>query len=219
ELLPVLSGNSDPGARLLAAIPARLITGPASLPPLPAWSPIRTALVVAWLCVVLAALAVAMLLHGTLSLSERRAAFVSAVTHELRTPLTTFKMYSEMLATGMVPDASRREYLSTLCAEANRLNHLVENVLAYARLERGSARERTERLTVRELVDRVKPRLAQRAVQAGMTLQEDLDERALDTSVQVDVSVVEQILFNLVDNACKYANGAAEKVIHLEAFP
>ena len=52
-----------------------------------------------------------------------------------------------------------------------------------------------------------------------MTLQEDLDERALETSVHVDVSVVEQILFNLVDNACKYANGATEKVIHLEAFP
>ena len=71
------------------------------------------------------------------SLSERRGAFVSAVTHELRTPLTTLRMYTEMLADGMVPDEPRRRsYLQTLRAEADRLGHLVENVLAYSRLER-----------------------------------------------------------------------------------
>jgi signal transduction histidine kinase len=71
----------------------------------------------------------------------------------LRTPLTTFKMYSEMLAEDMVPDPARqKEYLHTLCSEANRLGHLVENVLAYARLERGSARDRVERVKLRDLM-------------------------------------------------------------------
>lgn len=52
-------------------------------------------------------------------------------------------MYSEMLAAGMVPDAEKRtSYLNTLCSEANCLSHLAENVLAYARLERGSAQSR-----------------------------------------------------------------------------
>ena len=88
-------------------------------------------------------------------------------------------MYSEMLAEGMVPDAAkRRQYLDTLCSEANRLSHLVENVLAYARLERGSARSRVERITLGELVERVKPRLVERAEQAGMKLVEDADEPA-----------------------------------------
>ena len=221
EILPVLTSNSDPQARLLAAIPARLVTGPASLPGLRAWSPVRTALVVAWLCVLLAAVAVAVLLEGTVSLSERRAAFVSAVTHELRTPLTTFKMYSEMLAEGMVTDETKRKsYLSTLCSEANRLSHLVENVLAYARLERGSARSRAERVSLGQLIDRVKPRLDQRAAQAGMQVVVDSNEQALGTVVHVDASAVEQILFNLVDNACKYAAPTAtEKLIHLEALP
>ena len=221
EILPVLAANSDPQARLLAAIPARLVTGPPSLPAVRLWSPVRTALVVAWLCVLLAALAVAVLLHGTVSLSERRAAFVSAVTHELRTPLTTFKMYSEMLAEGMVPDETKRKsYLSTLCSEANRLSHLVENVLAYARLERGSARSRVERVSLGQLIDRVKPRLDQRAAQAEMQVVVASDEKALGTVVNVDTSAVEQILFNLVDNACKYAAPtASERLIHLEALP
>ena len=96
-------------------------------------SPIFLSLGIAWACVLLAATAVAGLLAGVMRLSARRASFVSAVTHELRTPLTTFQMYAEMLADGMVPEESKqKEYLATLRAEAGRLIHLVENVLAYA---------------------------------------------------------------------------------------
>jgi signal transduction histidine kinase len=155
------------------------------------------------------------------SLSERRGAFVSAVTHELRTPLTTFKMYSEMLADGMVTDEEKRQqYLGTLCSEANRLSHLVENVLAYARLERGSARRRVERVSLGTLIERILPRLQERADRSEMKLVVDADAKALGTIVHVDAAAVEQILFNLVDNACKYAApNATEKQIHLEALP
>ena len=215
----VAGENKD--TRRLAALPAHLITGQVEIDPLPFWSPIRFSLAVAWSCVLLAGLAVAALLNGAVSLSERRGAFVSAVTHELRTPLTTFKMYSEMLAEGMVPDEEkRRHYLTTLCSEANRLSHLVENVLAYARIERGSARSRVEKISLASLLERVKPRLLQRVEQAGMTLVFDSEAEILKTIVHIDVSVVEQILFNLVDNACKYAAPtASEKLIHLEVAP
>jgi signal transduction histidine kinase len=73
---------------------------------------------------------VALVLRGMMALSERRASFVSSVTHELRTPLATFKLYSEMLADGMVrEEAKKQQYLETLTGEADRLGHLVENVL------------------------------------------------------------------------------------------
>jgi K+-sensing histidine kinase KdpD len=53
-----------------------------------------------------------------------------------------------------------------------------------------------------------------------MSVVVDSDEKALGTVVHVDASAVEQILFNLVDNACKYAAPTAtEKIIHLEALP
>ncbi len=75
-----------------------------------------------------------------MDLSERRRIFVSAVTHELRTPLTTFRLYTDMLADGMVSgEEKRRSYLERLRGEAQRLSHLVENVLFYARLESGRA--------------------------------------------------------------------------------
>jgi signal transduction histidine kinase len=183
-----------------------------------ALSPIRLSLMIAWACVSLAAVAVAALLAGVIRLSERRAAFVSAVTHELRTPLTTFHMYTEMLAEGMVPgEEQQQSYLSTLRSEASRLSHLVENVLAYARLERGRIDGRTQDLTLDKLLEPIHHRLADRARQDGMELLLEGDPAARRTVVRANPSAVEQILLNLVDNAGKYAAAASDKRVHLRA--
>jgi len=126
-------------------------------------------------------------------------------------------MYVEMLAEGMVSDEEQsRHYLKTLQAEAARLTHMVENVLAYARLERGRADGRVESIGLGELLDRVQGRLAQRAESAGMEIVVADKPSARRQCVQANVSAVEQILFNLVDNACKYAAAAEDKRIHVE---
>jgi signal transduction histidine kinase len=209
-------GRTDP-ARMLAGLPVRLVVseGPVAGA---MGTPMRWALWMGWGAVLLAAAAAAALLHGVMTLSERRAAFVSSVTHELRTPLTTFRMYAEMLARGMVPDAARRqEYFQTLQREAERLTLLVENVLAYARLERGRKPLAHDRTTVVELLKRVRLRLEQRAIAAGMECVVELNKKTAAVELTTDLAVVEQILFNLVDNAAKYARSAADKHIHVEA--
>jgi len=216
ELEPVRSESPAEETRMLAALPVQLTPGDVPVVTNHPVSPVRLSLLIAWGCVLVAALAVAMLLMGTISLSERRATFVSAVTHEMRTPLTTFRMYAEMLAKGMITDeAKRRHYLDTLGVEAERLSHLVENVLAYARLERNRI-ARSENVAVKELIDRVSNRLAERAGQAGMNLVVDASDSVLAQRVRADASAVEQILLNLVDNACKYAASGVEKIIHME---
>ena len=197
---------SDFQSRMLAALPICLVPGTIPIESAVEWSSIQWSLCIAWGCVLLAAAAVAVLLLGAVSLSERRGAFVSAVTHELRTPLTTFRLYTEMLSCGMVADeATRQKYLATLSTEANRLSHLVENVLAYARLERGSIEGRMQTLSACELLERSNTRLAERTTQAGVELVLDVIDDPVPVMVQADPSAVEQILFNLVDNACKYA--------------
>jgi signal transduction histidine kinase len=211
--------TADPG-RMLAGLPVRLVVGPASVNGMAgALSPtLRWALWMGWGALALAAGAAAALLAGVIGLSERRAAFVSSVTHELRTPLTTFRMYAEMLARGMVPDAARRqEYFNTLQREAERLTLLVENVLAYARLERGRKPQGQDRITLKSLLERVGPRLAQRAAQADMKCDLQLEVHAAEQEFTTDQSVVEQILFNLVDNAAKYAREAENRQIHVVA--
>ncbi|MEN6449525.1 MAG: HAMP domain-containing sensor histidine kinase [Thermoguttaceae bacterium] len=219
DLQPVRLDADVDGRPVLAALPLQLAPGHVELVDDGVASPIVLSLTIAWACVLTAALAVAALLWGVVRLSSRRASFVSAVTHELRTPLTTFRLYAEMLAEGMVPDAARqREYLVSLRREADRLAHLVENVLSYARLERGRGRGALEPVTLSELIDRAEQRLTAHAEQAGMTLVVEGREAAAGAMVMANLSMVEQVLLNLVDNACKYAAGAADKRIHLEAI-
>jgi signal transduction histidine kinase len=216
DLAPVHPGEEPDPTRMMAGLPVRLIavSAPATVA---AASPLKWALGVGWLALGLALVAVAGLLWGVMALSERRAAFVSSVTHELRTPLTTFRMYAEMLVRDMVPSAERRrEYLETLRTEAERLTHLVDNVLAYARLERGRKPRRSERTTPAKLVARFEPRLVERAGQSGMALECAVAPEAAGAALLTDVGVVEQILFNLVDNAAKYAARANDRRVHLE---
>ncbi|HTI52257.1 MAG TPA: histidine kinase dimerization/phospho-acceptor domain-containing protein, partial [Planctomycetaceae bacterium] len=171
--------------RMLAALPVRLDPGAISASATPGLSPVGMALVFAWGAMLVAAVAVAVLLRGVVALSERRADFVSAVTHELRTPLTTFRMYAEMLAEGMVPDESaRRKYLDTLRIEADRLTHLVENVLAYARLERGGLGNRIQPVRGEELLKLATGRLSERAREAGFALSISSDESAPQATVR-----------------------------------
>lgn len=217
RLSPVKTDTPPANARLLATLPVQL-TVPPPEPVVAPFSPMRISLVVAWICLLAATLAAAATLLSVVALSERRAAFVSAVTHELRTPLTTFRMYAEMLSEGMVPEADQRQkYLETLRVEADRLHHLVENVLQYARLERGRPGGRREAISLGGLLERLVPRLSDRAQQAGMRLEVEASAADRETELNVDVGAVEQILFNLVDNACKYAAGAGDSRLHLEA--
>jgi len=160
--------------------------------------------------------AVAVTLRASIAFAMRRARFASAVTHELRTPLTTFRMYSEMLADGMVSDPDQRQtYLETLRDESGRLSMIVENVLAYARLEEGRSPARSVATTAAKVLDEVVPALRRRAETADLELRLecDVDET---TPMRVDVEAVGQILFNLVDNACKYAADASERIVHLD---
>ena len=217
ELTPVSSRAEQDRSRMLAALPAKVIPGPTSETRSEGLSPIELSLVVAWLCVLVAGAAVAALLLGTVSLSERRAAFVSAVTHELRTPLTTFQMYSEMLAENMVSDEQKRvRYLKTLESESRRLSHLVENVLAYARLERNRRPADVSDVAMGELLGRTTERLQDRARQSNMEVRVEQRTDLVNCAVRADAAAVGQILFNLIDNACKYASKAADKTIHIE---
>lgn len=201
----------------LVGLPWRLVPHEQPLAVITGMTPVRFMLVAAWAAAVLAAVAASALLFGVTRLSERRAAFVSSVTHELRTPLTTFRLYSEMLEQGMVSDeAQRSHYLRTLRTEAERLTHLVDNVLAYSRIERANRHSRRERVELAPWLDRARPRFAERAEESGLKLEIDVRPEARTLVSDTDATALEQILFNLIDNACKYAAGrCTEPVVRL----
>ena len=136
------------------------------------------------------------------------------MTHELRTPLTTFRLYSDLLARDMVTtEKDRREYLQTLRREADRLSHLVDNVLRYSRLERSSSGPAMEPVQLSDWIERIKPRLDERLKSAEMKLVVSQDG---DGRWSTDPAALEQLVFNLVDNAAKYARDAEDRRVHLD---
>lgn len=203
-------------ASRLAAVPARLLAAPAEPPP-SAWRVAAPVLATTWAAVAAALAVGALALRASVRWGEKRQRFASAVTHELRTPLTTFRMYSEMLARDMVQDpAKRKEYLRTLERESARLARVVENVLGYARVEDGRATLRRERWRLADLLARIGPPCAERCGDAGMEWVVE-DGGLGGAAVETDADAVGLILFNLVDNACKYAREAVDRRVLLRA--
>lgn len=211
DLTPITDAAQDPLA--LVSFPYRLSRNEASPPVM---SSLNGPLLVGWAAVLLALLTASLLVHGVMRLSERRASFVSAVTHELRTPLTTFRLYSDMLESGAVKPEKRGDYLRVLSREADRLSHLVENVLSFSRIERGSARSVVRESTVTDLLEPMRERLEARLATAGMTLEM---ATACELRVRVDSAAVEHILFNLIDNAAKYAAAGEPPTVEIQVKP
>jgi signal transduction histidine kinase len=146
----------------------------------------------------------------TVGFAERRNNFVAAVSHELKTPLTAIRMYAEMLRDGIVPSESkRREYYGTITSESERLSRLVNNVLEFSRLEKGSRQMHLVVGPLGPVVEEMAELLRPHAEREGFTLQVECDPDL--PPARYDRDALLQVLFNLVDNAIKYARDAQER--------
>lgn len=136
-------------------------------------------------------------------LAALKSEFVANVSHELKTPLSLVRMFSELLATGRVrDDGKRQQYLSIILRESERLSALIENVLDFARVERGKAAYHFEEADVSEVVLRAvevyRYRMEREGVEVTLSIEPDLPRTVLDERA------LELALVNLLDNAIKY---------------
>ena len=150
----------------------------------------------------------------TVSYAERRSNFVAAVSHELKTPLTAIRMYGEMLRDGIVPaEAKRAEYYRHITAESERLSRLINNVLEFSRLEKGTRQMSLVTGSLGPVVTEAAELLRPHAEREGFVLDVEVD--ASLPAVRFERDALLQVLFNLVDNAVKYARESEPKRITL----
>lgn len=150
-----------------------------------------------------------------LRLAQQKTDFVSNVSHELKTPLTSIRMFSDLLVEGRVTDESKvRGYLGIISAEAARLTRLVNNVLDFARLERGERKFDLRPLDLGALAAETASSLRPHLESAGLRLELRLPETQLEVSGDRDA--VSQVVLNLLSNAEKYA--AAGGLVEMEAM-
>jgi signal transduction histidine kinase len=208
--------DAEAAPRTMTALPFRLDPGPAPAVADPGWTPLRGGLCLAWAAALVALGAVGLGGWSLIDLSERRIRFVSAVTHELRTPLTTLRLYLDMLTGGLVrEEGQRQEYLWTLHAEAERLHRLIGNVLDFARLENQRPRLVPAPVAAADLLGQAAAAWAARCRDAGKELV--VEDAVGDVVVRTDAELVQQVLGNLIDNACKYSREAADNRVWLRA--
>jgi len=140
--------------------------------------------------------------------AERRASqlksdFIANVSHELKTPLSLIRMFAELLATGKHKgEGAGREYAGIITRESDRLAHLIDNVLDFARLERGKASYNFAEGRMQEVVERAlevcRFRLEKEKIRLRVEIADDLP------LVRMDEDAMTLVLLNLVDNAAKY---------------
>jgi two-component system phosphate regulon sensor histidine kinase PhoR len=117
-------------------------------------------------------------------------------------------MFAELLATGKHKgEGAGREYAGIITRESDRLAHLIDNVLDFARLERGKASYNFAEGRMQEVVERAlevcRFRLEKEKIRLRVEMSDDLP------LVRMDEDAMTLVLLNLVDNAAKYGGGEA----------
>lgn len=140
-------------------------------------------------------------------ISALKSEFVANVSHELKTPLALVRMFGEMLQSGRVAsDAKRQEYLDIIVSESERLSSLIENVLDFARVERGRQAYDFAIGSVGEAVSKAAAIYRYRAEREGVELTAQVE--ASLPMAKIDERAIQLAVINLIDNALKYAPGA-----------
>ena len=140
-----------------------------------------------------------------------RSALLTSISHDLRTPLasilgaaSSLESYQDLLDAG-----GRSELLRTIQDEAERLNRFVGNLLDMTRIESGAIELKREPADLGEIVGSALARAAK--VLADHRVKTDLAANL--PLLDLDVVLFEQVLFNLLDNASKYAPAGSEILI------
>ncbi len=138
-------------------------------------------------------------------LNDLKSEFISNVSHELKTPLSIISMFGEMLALGRTKSPEQaHEYAEIIWRESVRLGRLIDNVLDFAKMERGmDVYEFGDDVDVIETVARAVELSGRRVAAAEMTMTTILPEEM--SPARLDANAVTLAVMNLVDNAVKYA--------------
>lgn len=132
-----------------------------------------------------------------------RRSFMGNIAHELRTPMTTIKGFIDGMLDDTIPNKEQQKYLVIVSDEVGRLARLTKNMLDISRLEAGEYTPNIVSFDLCKTLTQVFLAAEKRLEDKGISLT-GLDE-CPHCMVQADQDFVHQVLFNLADNAIKFA--------------
>lgn len=139
---------------------------------------------------------------------ELRNEFVANISHELRTPMTTIAGFADGILDGTIPKKDEEKYLATIAEETRRLSRLVRHMLDLSRMKSaGVDLSRRKDFDVNELIIRTLLNFESRAEDKGLGVDIQLPEQHM--TVVADPDAITQVLYNLLDNAVKFATAGS----------
>ena len=145
---------------------------------------------------------------------QRRSEFIANISHELRTPMTTISGFADGILDGTIPPQQQERYLRTIRDETRRLSRLVREMLdvSQARAKAADATRRTN-FDLTELMLQTLLSFEDRATKKDLDVDPQLPDDHL--MVRADRDAITQVLYNLLDNAIKFAEKGSCLVIRL----
>jgi signal transduction histidine kinase/HAMP domain-containing protein len=143
--------------------------------------------------------------------------FVSTVSHDLRSPLTLMRGYASMLEMAGELNEQQKNYSKMIVQGVDNMAKLVNNLLDLGRIDFGVGLQ-VEQVPILDIVERVTSSLQLQATHKKISLGVEIP-RDLPHAVEADQALLNQAVYNLVENALKYTPEGGVVTIHLQCTP
>lgn len=143
-----------------------------------------------------------------------RKEFSANVTHELKTPLAIILASSEMLKSGLVKKEDEAEFLTKIYTESKRLLTLIDKILRLSFFDENSIELEKSPLDLSEILKRVSKNLKPLADEKGIEIVIHLSKER-ESKIWGISSLIEDMIYNLVENAIKYSNEKSQITLSL----
>ncbi|MDR1320538.1 MAG: HAMP domain-containing histidine kinase, partial [Gracilibacteraceae bacterium] len=143
---------------------------------------------------------------------ESRKELIAGISHDLRTPLTSIKAYLEGIDKGVAESPERRQkYLEIIGRKTADLEHIINQLFLFSKLEIGEFPMHTELLPLGRTVSELVSGLAEEYGHKGLHL--ELSQGAPDVFVRADPLWLRSVVINILENSAKYKTAETAAVI------
>ena len=145
---------------------------------------------------------------------NRRSEFIGNMSHELRTPMTTISGFADGILDGTIPPEEQNKYLRAIRDETKRLSRLVREMLSLSQTRaRAADASRRTVFDLTELMLQTLLSFESRATKKNLDVDPQLPDNHI--LVRADKDAITQVLYNLLDNAVKFAEDGSCLVLRL----
>jgi len=147
-------------------------------------------------------------------LDDYQKKFVANVSHDFRSPLTSIKGYAEAILDGTIPADMQNKYLNIILFETERLNKLTSGLLELNKFDNRSAMLDIVSFDINYVIKKTAESFEGACKNKKITL--NLIFSSPETYVDADMGKIQQVLYNLIDNAIKFSHNSSEIIVSTE---